>query len=162
LSELFTGAAEGGVVGSVIGGGLAVIDQIATNTTNANISDIEGQAALEKQVHAENVALSTKAKDAPGVTAGGQATDEHGRKLGPSGEPQHNETNSNTRERARNKALNQGSGAVNHPNPRAGKPHFHPTDAQGNKNRGALTTITLKISLYGKSLDSYLRSSSDS
>ncbi|MDZ7640058.1 MAG: RHS repeat-associated core domain-containing protein [Bryobacterales bacterium] len=45
-----------------------------------------------------------KAKDAPGVTAGGQATNKHGQKLGPSGRPQVNNVSSNTREAARNKA----------------------------------------------------------
>ncbi|HEY3973976.1 MAG TPA: RHS repeat-associated core domain-containing protein [Candidatus Sulfotelmatobacter sp.] len=74
-----------------------------------------------------------KAADAPGVTAGGQATDVHGNKRGPSGKPQVNETNSNTREGARNRTLGQGSGAVEHTNPAVGKPHFHPTDREGNK-----------------------------
>ena len=74
-----------------------------------------------------------KAANAPGVTAGGQATDQYGNKLGPSGKPQVNETNSNTRETARNKAVSEGSGAVEHPNPAQGQPHFHPTDSQGNK-----------------------------
>lgn len=78
-----------------------------------------------------------KAADAPGVTAGGQATDAYGNKLGPSGRPQVNETNSNTREAARNRALGQGSGAVEHSNPKVGKPHFHPTDAKGNKIPGS-------------------------
>jgi RHS repeat-associated protein len=74
-----------------------------------------------------------KAANAPGVTAGGQATDQYGNKLGPSGKPQVNETNSNTREGARNNALNEGSGAVEHANPAQGQPHFHPTDSQGDK-----------------------------
>lgn len=74
-----------------------------------------------------------KAADAPGVTAGGQATDAHGNKLGPSGETQIDRTRSNTREGARNRALGEGSGAVEHSNPRVGNPHWHPTDAQGNK-----------------------------
>ena len=74
-----------------------------------------------------------KAKDAPGVTAGGQATDEFGNKLGPSGKRQVDRTRSNTREAARNKALNEGSGAVEHRIPRQGAPHFHPTNNQGKK-----------------------------
>jgi RHS repeat-associated protein len=74
-----------------------------------------------------------KADQAPGVTAGGQATDKYGNKLGPSGEPQVNKTRSNTREGARNKALSEGSGAVEHRNPKRGNPHFHPTDNEGNK-----------------------------
>jgi hypothetical protein len=47
-------------------------------------------------------------------------------KLGPSGEPWVNKTTSNTREGARNKALNEGSGAVEHRTPKQGDPHFHP------------------------------------
>jgi hypothetical protein len=80
------------------------------------------------------VAAAVKAKDAPGTTASGQATDKYGNKLGPSGEPQINKTNSNTREGARSKALNEGSNAVNHNNPKDGQgPHYHSADAQGEK-----------------------------
>jgi len=82
---------------------------------------------------AKSASQGPKAADATGVTAGGQATDEHGNKLGPSGEKQVNKTQSNTREGARNKALNEGSGAVDHHNPKQGKPHFHPKDNKGNK-----------------------------
>jgi hypothetical protein len=71
--------------------------------------------------------------NAAGVTSSGQATDEHGNKLGPSGKPQVNETSSTTREAARNNALNEGSGAVEHSNPQEGNPHFQPADNQGNK-----------------------------
>ena len=78
-----------------------------------------------------------KAKDAPGVTSGGQATDKEGNKLGPSGRPQINETHSNTREGAGNRALNEGSGKVEHPNPKRGQPHFHPTDNKGKKKHGS-------------------------
>jgi len=58
---------------------------------------------------------------------------EIGNKLGGSGKPQQHETNSNTREAAKNKALNEGSRAVEHRAPKDGKPHFHSADAQGNK-----------------------------
>ena len=74
-----------------------------------------------------------RAADAPGVTAGGQATDRYGNKIGPSGKPQINKTKSTTREGARNRALNEGSGAVEHRTPKQGGPHFHPTDNEGNK-----------------------------
>jgi RHS repeat-associated protein len=74
-----------------------------------------------------------KAKDAPGVTAGGQATDKYGNKLTGSRSPQVNKTNSNTREKAGNKALNQGSGKMEHRTPRRGRRHFHGTRANGNK-----------------------------
>jgi RHS repeat-associated protein len=75
-----------------------------------------------------------KAADAPGVSSSGQATDEHGNKLGgDSQHPQQHDTQSNTREAARNKALDQGSTGVNHSNPKKGQPHFHSGDAEGNK-----------------------------
>jgi len=74
-----------------------------------------------------------KAKDAPGVSAGGQATDEHGNKLGPSGDTQVNRTRSNTREGANNRARDQGSRTVEHRNPKQGKPHFHPAGKNGKK-----------------------------
>ena len=77
-----------------------------------------------------------KADTAAGVTAGGQATNQYGEKLGPSGEPQVNQTDSNTREDANNRS-NQGTGTVEHSNPTTGKPHFHPADAQGNKKPGS-------------------------
>jgi RHS repeat-associated protein len=74
-----------------------------------------------------------KAADAPGVTAGGQATDEHGRKLGPSGKPQVNNVPKNTREGAKNTG-NKGGGTVEHPNPKDGsEPHFHTTRGDGTK-----------------------------
>jgi len=74
-----------------------------------------------------------KADEAKGVSSSGQATDEYGNKLGGSRKPQQHETSSNTREGARNKALNEGSTAVNHSNPKQGDPHYHAGDAQGNK-----------------------------
>jgi len=94
-----------------------------------------GTTATEDKdtVHAPILQSGPKAADAPGVTAGGQATDAHGNKLGPSGETQIDRTRSNTREGARNRALGEGSGAVEHSNPRVGSRHWHPTDAQGNK-----------------------------
>jgi hypothetical protein len=79
------------------------------------------------------VATANLAKDTPGVSAGGQATDKHGNKLGPSGDAQVNRTRSNTREGANNRARNQGSRTTEHRNPRQGKPHFHPADKQGKK-----------------------------
>ena len=74
-----------------------------------------------------------KAADAAGVTAGGQATDKYGNKLGPSGDPQVDKTKSTTREGARNKALNEGSKAVEHKKDEKSGPHYHPADASGAK-----------------------------
>jgi hypothetical protein len=73
------------------------------------------------------------AHPSPGVTAGGQATNEFGNKRGPSGREQVDKTKSTTRERARNKALGQGSGAVEHKRDKSMGPHFHPSDSSGEK-----------------------------
>src|SRR5207302_10745713 len=75
-----------------------------------------------------------KAKDAPGVTAGGQATNKHGQKLAPSGRPQVNNVNKTTREAANN-AANKGSGATEHRNPTRGGPHFHTKRGDGSKKQ---------------------------
>lgn len=76
-----------------------------------------------------------KAADAPGVTAGGQATNEHGQKIAPSGKPQVNEVNRNTREGAKN-AANRGSGTIHDQNPKSGdRSHFHPARGDGSKVR---------------------------
>jgi RHS repeat-associated protein len=75
-----------------------------------------------------------KAKDAPGVTAGGQATNKYGQKLAPSGRPQVNEVNKNTREKANN-AANKGSGTVEHRTPTRGQSHFHTKRGDGTKRQ---------------------------
>jgi RHS repeat-associated protein len=75
-----------------------------------------------------------KAKDAPGVTAGGQATNNHGQKLAPSGRPQVNNVNKNTREKARN-AANKGSGTIHDRKTRRGRSHFHTKRGTGDKKR---------------------------
>ena len=94
-----------------------------------------GKNAIQDAINSppESRPSGPKADEAPGVTSGGQATDEHGNKLGGSNKPQQHSTESNTREGARNKSLNEGATAVNHPNPRRGKPHFHSGDKQGKK-----------------------------
>jgi RHS repeat-associated protein len=78
-----------------------------------------------------------KAEEAPGVTAGGQATDKYGNKLTGSRKVQINKTKSSTREGARNKALKEGSGAVEHRNPTRGERHWHPTGKDGKKVPGS-------------------------
>ena len=122
--------------------GAAVVmsaDALITGTADAYVANQNDKAtlsAVESQVAGENNAKlknGPKAGDAPGVTAGGQATDAHGNKLGPSGETRVDRTRSNTREDARNRALGGGSGAVEHSNPSKGRPHWHPTDGKGNK-----------------------------
>src|SRR5262249_27711584 len=105
----------------VVGGGAAAITGEAIEV-GAEVNAVRVTVALAKATTG-----GPKAKDASGVTSGGQATDEHGNKLGPSGEKQINKTTSKTREAARNKALKEGSGATEHRNPRVGKSHWHPT-----------------------------------
>ena len=103
---------------------------------------VTGSAALEAHgavtataagVHLMAEGAGPKAANAAGVSSSGQATDEHGNKLGGSRKPQQHDTSSNTREAAGNKALDEGSTAVNHSNPKQGDPHFHAGDAKGNK-----------------------------
>ncbi|MDZ7639829.1 MAG: RHS repeat-associated core domain-containing protein [Bryobacterales bacterium] len=112
------GAVVGGVIGLVAGPVVAavVVEGLAQNPTAAG-SMIGAHAYLSKPAQAtegqavkQNAQASpdgnktgpVKAKDAPGVTAGGQATDKYGNKLGPSGDVQVNKTHSTTREGARN------------------------------------------------------------
>ena len=82
----------------------------------------------------ENPKGPVKAEDAPGVTAGGQATNEHGQKLSQSGRPQVNNVTKTTREEARN-AANKGSGTVEDRNPTRGQPHFHTKRGTGVKKQ---------------------------
>ena len=71
-------------------------------------------------------------EDAPGQTAGGRATDEHGNVLGPSGKPAVHQKNHPTRKAAKDAARNEGKGApTSHPTPARGEPHFHPTGPDG-------------------------------
>jgi hypothetical protein len=93
--------------------------------------------AIKGAIHAPAESKATgpvKAADAPGVTAGGQATNEHGQKLGPSGKPQANNVSKNTRERANN-AANKGSGTIEDPSSRRSGPHFHTKRGTGAKKR---------------------------
>jgi len=75
-----------------------------------------------------------KAADAAGVTAGGQATDRYGNKLGPSGDPQVNQPRHSTEKGAKDAARQEGDRApVKHPNPTRGEGHYQAADKQGNK-----------------------------
>ena len=84
-------------------------------------------------------ALHTWASEkAAGQTAGGRPIDENGAVLGPSGKPMIHEEDHPTKKRARDAARNEGKGApVQHPSPTSGKPHFHPTDKDGDKIPGS-------------------------
>lgn len=122
----YEGAVLGAGGGALLGAGLG---KAIVNLENAVLSKNSSEPAPA----ATPAASGPKAANAPGVTAGGQATDRHGNKIGPSGKPQVNKTKSNTRKGAEDKAKSEGSGATEHSNPTKGDPHFHPTDADGNK-----------------------------
>lgn len=73
-----------------------------------------------------------------GRTASGGSTDEHGNELGPSGKPKIHEVDHSTKKQAKDAARNEGKGApVQHPSPTRGRPHFHPTDGDGEKVPGS-------------------------
>ncbi len=134
LEDACVGEGSFGVV--VIGTAIAIYlgTPYAQRSLSAAFSSAYSEVAdrLHSLLHASTMS-GPRAASAPGVTAGGQATDLHGNKLGPSGKPQVNETESNTREAARNKALGGGNTAVEHSNPKTGRPHFHPADESGKK-----------------------------
>lgn len=117
VGDLVGGALDATGVGAIAGVPINVVSTAAV--IHGSVTSVTGATNLGKDAanaisnnNSGNEPSGLKAKDAPEVTAGGQATDEHGNKLGPSGKPQVNETNSNTREGARNKSLNEGSTAV--------------------------------------------------
>lgn len=57
--------------------------------------------------------------------------------LGPSGKPKIHNVDHPNKKSAKDAARNDGQGApMNHPSPTVGKPHYHPTDADGNKIPG--------------------------
>ena len=103
----------------------------------AMVGVVSGDRELLPLTFRKKEGTGPKADEAPGVTAGGQATDRHGNKLGPSGKIMINDTDNNTREGAKNKSLSEGTGAVEHRNPKRGGPHFHPTGADGRKKQGS-------------------------
>jgi RHS repeat-associated protein len=75
-----------------------------------------------------------KATDAPGVTAGGQATDRFGNKIGPSGRNQVDQVDHAGKKDAKDAARAEGKGTPEkHPSPAKGDPHYHPADENGEK-----------------------------
>jgi RHS repeat-associated protein len=93
---------------------------------------------LQNQGVSQSQSTGPKAADAPGVTAGGQAANEHGEKLGPSGKPMVHDADMPSKKAAKDAARNAGQGTpVQHPSPRKGKPHFHPSDSDGKKKPGS-------------------------
>ena len=124
---------------SIAAGGGAVLALPSGGTVAIPAAGVAAHSAVQAAAATFNLSKNNasgsgpKGADAPGTTAGGQATDAYGNKLGPSGKPMVHETESTTREAARNKALSEGAGAANHSNPARGRPHFHPADANGAK-----------------------------
>jgi RHS repeat-associated protein len=99
---------------------------------------LEGHGAVAATAASVHLLAETpsgpKAADAPGVTAGGQAIDKYGNKVGPSGRQQVNEVDHSTEKGAKDAARQEGKGAPEkHPSPTKGDPHYHPTDKQGEK-----------------------------
>lgn len=127
-AEIVTGAAvDGGGAGACATGVGCVADAPVIVVGTAVGAHGVG-AAAQGITH-----LMKSASGEVGVSSSGQKTDKYGNKLGGSGKPQQHETNSNTREKANNKALNEGSRSVNHSNPKSGQPHVHAADAEENK-----------------------------
>jgi RHS repeat-associated protein len=110
-----------------------------SDSFSSNISSIKNKLSnvfSKKDAPAADGKANTgpKAATAPGVTAGGQATDEHGNKVGPSGKNQVDQVDKGSKKGAKDAARNAGQGAPEkHPSPTKGDPHYHPTDADGNK-----------------------------
>jgi len=145
------GAVVGGVAGAIVGGiaggtGGTLVEPGGGTLVGIGLGGTEGAkdgAALGALIgatlgviysQAKDAVSGPKAADAPGVTAGNQATNEHGQKVGPSGKPQVNNVSKNTREGANN-AANKGSGTINHANPARGEPHFHTKRGDGSKKQ---------------------------
>jgi hypothetical protein len=85
-------------------------------------------------VRLKGAKAAPKAATAPGVTAGGQATDVHGNKVGPSGKNQAHTIKNATKKGAKDAARNAGKGKpVKHASPAKGDSHYHPTDENGDK-----------------------------
>jgi RHS repeat-associated protein len=103
---------------------------------HGEFNDASGAFTLMKsdQGTKDQTATGPKAADATGQTAGGQATDKYGNKLGPSKKPQVNQTDHSTEKAAKDAARQQGNGTPDkHPRPQKGDPHYHPTDKDGKK-----------------------------
>jgi RHS repeat-associated protein len=134
VSEVSTDVAAGSGLITVFSGGAT--SEVTVPSAIAGVAGVAGSLVNAEKLITTPIHQKSggpKAEEASGVSAGGQATDQHGNKLGPSGEPMVHNNSSTTREAARNKTLNQGSRAVEHRNPRRGESHFHPADGEGKK-----------------------------
>ena len=137
-------ALKGAAIGATIGAGTGLVLATACASSTVGICTIAAPAlvtgfsglgaSLGGLVGTILEAVGNSPDDAPGRTAGGRATDEHGNVLGPSGKPAVHEVRHSTRKAAKDAARNEGQSApVSHPSPAVGEPHFHPAGPDGEK-----------------------------
>ena len=131
------GVTVGGVVTSAAGTTEAVVTSPAAVTVVGAAIPAAGVAvaaagATAAVGGATNMARISEA--AKGQSASGQATDEHGSKLGGSGKPQVHTVEHSTQKAAKDAARLEGAGKpVKHPSPQKGRGHYHPTGGDGKK-----------------------------
>ncbi|MFN8166797.1 MAG: DUF6443 domain-containing protein [Bacteroidia bacterium] len=119
-------AAGGAAVGT--GTLLAAHGSVMMATATKNLATGKGKLPEDKKNE------STTSKKPDHQTSSGQATDQHGNKLGPSGKPQLNTVEHSSRKAAKDAARNEGKGApVNHTSPKKGNQHYQATDGKGQK-----------------------------
>jgi len=144
LAAVVVGAVEtvaglGGEVGGV------TLDATGVGAVAGVPVGIASTAAVVQGVAAVGTATNNlvKASESPGQTYNGHPTDEYGNKLGGSGEARPKITDHGNSPKAAKDAAradgNKGSKPIKDPAHAKGatKPHYHPTDAQGNRKPGA-------------------------
>jgi RHS repeat-associated protein len=120
----------------------AMIIQAAGKTLQASNSSEVNKHRETSETSSDSNTNTTSERDqrmenAPGQTANGQATDEYGNKLGPSGKPMVNRVKHSSPKEAKDPARNEGKGSPEkHQSPKIGDPHYHPADEQGEKIPG--------------------------
>lgn len=111
----------------VLGTGIAAHGTVMSGVAVSNFASQKGRVD-------ENNESNSNANKPDHQTSSGQATDQHGNKLGPSGKPQINKVKHSTQKSAKDAARSEGKGKpVKHPSPQKGNQHYHPTDKSGNK-----------------------------
>ena len=114
------------VPGAIVGTVVAAHGTVMAGNAINNFASQKGRVNEEK-----NNNTTTKPTN---QTASGQATDEYGNKLGPSGKTQVNTVQHPTQKAAKDAARNEGRGdPVKHTNPNKGGDHYHATDKNGEK-----------------------------
>lgn len=134
-AEVITGG--GGEVGGLAldATGVGALAGVPVGVVSAGVIAHGAATASEGFIHlAKAAGQGPRADAAAGQTSSGQATDQYGHKLGPSGEPMVNKVDHPTVKSARDAARAEGKRApVKHASPAKGKPHFHATDESGKK-----------------------------